>query len=265
MCSTVAFAAEAADDRPRASMMAAPRLATVGMKVDSIQASSFTSSAAFFPPTSAWKMSGYWVEEWLPQMVIFLTSSTGRPSFWASWVFARLWSRRVRALKRSFGMSGALLDAISALVLAGLPVTSTRTSSAATSFNALPWAVKMAPLALSRSPRSMPALRGMAPTSITQVGTVEDLLRIIADDDVLQVREGTVVEFHDDTLQGLQGRGDFQQTQLDGPITQQGAAGYAKQQAVADLAGGAGDRDLDGSLSAHRADLSFDGCFLPRA
>jgi hypothetical protein len=50
---------------------------------------------------------------------------------------------------------------------------------------ALPWAVKMAPLADSRSARSMPALRGMAPTSSTKltpsnarsasaVGTVPD-------------------------------------------------------------------------------------------
>ena len=49
-------------------------------------------------------------------------------------------------------------------VLAGLPVTRTRTSSAATSFRALPWAVKMAPFLVSRSERSIPALRGMAPT-----------------------------------------------------------------------------------------------------
>src|SRR6185312_15995272 len=38
--STAAFAAEAADDAPRASMIAAPRFATVGMKKLSIQASS---------------------------------------------------------------------------------------------------------------------------------------------------------------------------------------------------------------------------------
>ena len=48
-----ADAAEAADDAPRASMIAAPRLATVGMKVSFSQDSS-TCSAAIFPPTSAW-------------------------------------------------------------------------------------------------------------------------------------------------------------------------------------------------------------------
>ncbi|CFR64783.1 Uncharacterised protein [Mycobacterium tuberculosis] len=59
----VADAAEAADDAPRASMIAAPRLATVGMNSSSIQAWSLTTSAAFFPATSAWNRSGYWVAE----------------------------------------------------------------------------------------------------------------------------------------------------------------------------------------------------------
>jgi hypothetical protein len=51
--SIAAFAAEAAEEAPRASMMAAPRLATVGMKVSRSQVSS-TCSAAILPPTSAW-------------------------------------------------------------------------------------------------------------------------------------------------------------------------------------------------------------------
>ena len=70
MWSIAALAAEAADDAPRASMIAAPRFCTVGMKSSSIQAWSSTTSAAFLPSTSAWKMSGYWVAEWLPQIVI---------------------------------------------------------------------------------------------------------------------------------------------------------------------------------------------------
>ena len=44
---------------------------------------------------------------------------------------ARLWSRRIIAVKRSRGTSGACDIAISALVLAGLPTTSTLTSLAA--------------------------------------------------------------------------------------------------------------------------------------
>src|SRR5881396_704060 len=83
--SIVAEAADAADDAPRASMMAAPRLATVGMKVPASQSWSPTVSAAFLPDTSAWNRSGYWVAEWLPQIVIFRISVTGTPSLAASW------------------------------------------------------------------------------------------------------------------------------------------------------------------------------------
>src|SRR3954451_13179873 len=117
--SMVAEAADAADDEPRASMMAAPRLATVGMKVFSTQSWSSTTSAAMRPRTSAWKRSGYWVAEWLPQIVIFLISVTAASVFRASCEIARLWSSRVRAENRSCGMSGALVIAIRALVLAG--------------------------------------------------------------------------------------------------------------------------------------------------
>ena len=160
----MADAAEAAEEEPRASMIAAPRLATVGMKVFSTQSWSPTTSAALRPPISAWKTSGYCVAEWLPQIVICLISVTAAPVLAASCEIARLWSSRVSAENRSLGMSGALLIAISALVLAGLPVTPMRTSSAATEFSALPCAVKMAPFAESRSPRSMPGPRGRAPT-----------------------------------------------------------------------------------------------------
>ncbi len=83
----------------------------------------------------------------------------------ASWALARFWSSRVMAVNRSGAMLGALFMAMSALVLAGLPTTSTRMSGAALSDRALPWTVKMAPLASSRSLRSMPLLRGRAPTS----------------------------------------------------------------------------------------------------
>jgi hypothetical protein len=69
-------------------------------------------------------------------------------------------------VKLRAGRSGALLRAISALVLAGLPTTSTRTLRAATAFIALPCAEKICALASSRSLRSMPGPRGRAPTSI---------------------------------------------------------------------------------------------------
>ena len=68
---------------------AAPRLATVGMN-SSVSHASSTASAALLPATSAWKTSGYWVAEWLPQIVSLRISETDTPVFFASWVRARL-------------------------------------------------------------------------------------------------------------------------------------------------------------------------------
>jgi hypothetical protein len=78
---------------------------------------------------------------------------------------ARLWSRRIIALKRSRGTSGACDIAISAFVLAGLPTTRTCRSLAAWALSACPCGLKMPPLASSRSARSIPARAGRAPTS----------------------------------------------------------------------------------------------------
>ncbi len=69
------------------------------------------------------------------------------------------------AVKRSAGTPSALDIAISALVLAGLPTTSTFTSSAAEAAMACPCGLKIPPFASSRSARSIPLVRGRAPTS----------------------------------------------------------------------------------------------------
>ncbi len=72
------------------------------------------------------------------------------------------------ANQRSAGTSGAFERAIRQLVLHGLPTTSTRTSVAALAAMAWPWGPKMPPLTVSRSPRSIPALRGTEPTRRAQ-------------------------------------------------------------------------------------------------
>ena len=90
--SIAALAAEAALDAPRASMIAAPRFCTVGMNSFSIQSRSSTASAASAPLTLAWNTSGYWVAEWLPQIVMLVTSLIAAPVFCATWAMARLWS-----------------------------------------------------------------------------------------------------------------------------------------------------------------------------
>src|SRR5699024_5256241 len=82
------------------------------------------------------------------------------------------------------------------------------------------------------------------------VDAVEDLLRVVADLDTGEGREGAVVELHDDALEGLQRGGDLQEAQLDGGVgPEQGAAGDAEEKAVADLTGRTGDGDLDGSVA----------------
>src|SRR6201995_3513802 len=265
--STVADAAEAAEELPRASMIAAPRLATVGMESSAIHFSSLTTSAAFLPSISAWKISGYWVAEWLPQMATFLMSVTLAPVFLASCEMARLWSSRVSAENRSLGMSGALFSAISALVLAGLPVTPMRTSSAATEFSALPCAVKIAPFASSRSPRSMPGPRGRAPTSNARFTPSKILFGsapICTPDSSGNAQSSSSITTPSSALRagsisssrssiGRAGprsgpaarrKSRLARDRAGGP--QPRAAGQAKQQAVADLAGGTGDGNLQG-------------------
>ena len=237
-------------------MISAPRLATRGMNSSAIQASSSTASQALSPSTLALTRSGYWVVEWLPQTVMLVTAVTGWPSLLASWAIARLWSRRVIAVKRSRGTSGAFDIAIRQLVLAGLPTTSTLTSSAAPAAIASPCGLKMPPLASSRSERSMPGPRGRAPTSRPTLQPSKACLGIVVDVDLAQQREGAVVQLHRGALGRLDGVGDLQQAQLDrGVGAEHLAAGDPEQKRVADLAGGAGDGDLDGV--AHGIGISW--------
>src|SRR3954452_17057174 len=161
--SIAAFAADAAEDAPRASMISAPPLPTRGMSSFSYQSMSPLSTARS-PFTFALNRSGNIVGEWLPHTTRSWMSPTPTSSFWASCATARFSSRRVMAVNRSLGMSGASLIAMSAFVFAGLPTTRIFTSSAAWALSDSPWGLKIAPLASSRSARSMPFERGRAPT-----------------------------------------------------------------------------------------------------
>src|ERR1700742_3870585 len=82
--SMAALAAEAADDRPRASMIAAPRLPTVGMNVLRVHSASVMSLVRFSPSAVAKRKSGYMVGEWLPHTASFSMDATGLPDFAAS-------------------------------------------------------------------------------------------------------------------------------------------------------------------------------------
>src|SRR5215831_1071523 len=125
MWSIAAFAALAAEESPRASMIAAPRFWTIGMKLFSSQGWSLIIGQIFLPPHSAWNTSGYCVAEWLPQMVILRTDESGLPIFCAMWLTARLWSRRIIAVNCVGFRPGAFFIAMRQLVFAGLPTTST--------------------------------------------------------------------------------------------------------------------------------------------
>ena len=260
----VADAAEAAEEAPRASMIAAPRLATVGMKSFSIQFWSLTTSAAFLPPISAWKMSGYWVAEWLPQIVIFLMSVTAAPVFLASCEIARLWSRRVSAENRSLrdvGGVGHRDQRVGVGRVAGHAdadvVGGDRVERLA--LRGEDRAVGLQQVAALHARAARPRADQQR-----QVHAVEDLVRVRADLDARQQRERAVVEFHHDTLERLERGLDLEQTQLDRAVgPQQRAAGQAEQQAVADLAGSAGDGDLQrtcahfGLLLWRKSDVTF--------
>jgi hypothetical protein len=175
--SMAADAAEAADDEPRASMMAAPRFCTVVMKSPRSQAASVMTSVAGLPPISALAKSGYWVAEWLPQIATREMSRMSTPALRASCALARFSSSRVMANQRSAGTPGALDRAIRQFVLQGFPTTRMRTSEAALAAMASPCGLKIPPFTLSRSPRSMPALRGTEPTRRAQFVPSKAVLR----------------------------------------------------------------------------------------
>ena len=199
------------------------------------------------PPILACAKSGNWVAEWLPQIAMLVTSATGAPAFLASCDFARFSSSRVIANQRSAGTSGALLRAMRQLVLHGLPTTRTRTSAAARAAIALPWGPKMPPLTESRSPRSMPCLRGTEPTSSAQEVPSNASSGVGGGDDVGQEREGAVVELHDDALEGLHRGLDLEQAEDDRLVgAEHRPAADPEEERVADLAGGAGHGDVEG-------------------
>ena len=198
---------------------------------------------------------------------MLVISATAAPVFCASCATARLWSRRVIAVKRSRGTPSALLIAISAFVLAGLPTTSTLTSSAAPAAIASPCGLKIAPLASSRSARSMPFVRGRAPTSMRDVRAVERLPGVVVDVDPGEQRERAVEQLQRRALGGLDRLRDLEQVEVHGPVgAEQLAGGDPEQQRVADLAGGAGDRDLHGLAHAFISSITASAnCDVPTA
>jgi hypothetical protein len=95
MWSIAALAAEAALDRPRASMIAAPRLPTCGMNVLAFQSASLIQSlsdAAADRGEAVVRVHGR--ASGCPTPPCFSMSATATPALLASCDSARLWSRR---------------------------------------------------------------------------------------------------------------------------------------------------------------------------
>eukprot|EP00516_Mucochytrium_quahogii_P004462 CAMPEP_0203755786 /NCGR_PEP_ID=MMETSP0098-20131031/9169_1 /ASSEMBLY_ACC=CAM_ASM_000208 /TAXON_ID=96639 /ORGANISM=" , Strain NY0313808BC1" /LENGTH=151 /DNA_ID=CAMNT_0050647381 /DNA_START=52 /DNA_END=503 /DNA_ORIENTATION=- len=151
----MAFAADMALDSFLALITAAPRCCTVFTKSFLTQLSSLMASRALtsFPPmlTTALLRSGYWVEEWFPQITQLRTALFGTPRRAATCACALFWSSLVRAVKFWGGMEGAYFLQMKALVFAGFPTTTTLMFFLATLSIACPWDLKIFTLAASRS------------------------------------------------------------------------------------------------------------------
>jgi hypothetical protein len=89
----------------------------------------------------------------------------------------------------------------------------------------------------------------------SNVAVLERDPRVVGRDDLVERRERAVVELHDHALQRAERRRDFQQVQVDRLIGAEHLAGRDTEgEGITDLAGGAGDRNVDGTL--HKPRLS---------
>ena len=110
--SITAFAAEAADEAPRASITAAPRFWIVSTNLPLSHPWSVMTSNTGKPAMRALRASGYCVVEWFPHTARLEIAPTGTFAFFASWVRPRFSSSRVMANQRSAGISGAFMRAM---------------------------------------------------------------------------------------------------------------------------------------------------------
>jgi hypothetical protein len=80
-----------------------------------------------------------------------------------------------------------------------------------------------------------------------QVGVAERYLRPIAGHDIVEERERSVLQLHDDARESLGRLGDFEKLQDNGLIrSEEISRRETEDEGVADVAGGASDGDADG-------------------
>src|SRR6185437_5326801 len=81
------------------------------------------------------------------------------------------------------------------------------------------------------------------------MAVAESDLRVVAGHDLVEQREGAIGQLHDDAVQCLQSRGDLEQVQVHRLVRpEELSGGDTEGEGIADLAGGAGDRDVQGWL-----------------
>ena len=187
-------------------------------------------------------------------------SVTAAPVLAASCEIARLWSRRVSAEKRSGRDVGGVVERDQGVGVGGVAGDADADVVGSDLVERLALGGEDRAVGRQQVAALHAGAAGTGADEQGEVDAVEDLLRVGTDLDAGEVRERAVVELHDDALEGLQRGLDLEQAELDGTVAGDGAAGDAEEQAVADLAGGAGDGDLQRRV-AHG--YSFDGWLGP--
>ncbi len=142
-----------------------------------------TRSRAGWPSTLAWKMSGYWVAEWLPQMDRLVTDVTrdarlGRHLGDGPVVVEAGHGGELPGGTRPLGPCPALWAAIKQLVLAGLPTTSTRDVAVGAGGQSLALDAEDGPVGFQEVPAFHALAPGPRPDQHGDLGVAEGLIRV---------------------------------------------------------------------------------------
>jgi len=101
---------------------------------------------------------------------------------------------------------------------------------------------------------------GLGTNEEVVINFFEGYLEVTGDDDVVEKREGTIVELRLDTLEGVLSVGEIEQVEDDSLVgSEEGTTGDSEQDRVGDLASGARNKDAfglvvkRGLVSSHRS------------
>ena len=256
MWSTAALAADAADEAPRASMIAAPRLATVGMNVRVDPLVVADRLVGVLPADLGVEQVGVLRRRVVAPDRHLLHVGDRRAELLGDLADRPVVVEAGHRREADRGRGPLALDwAIRALVLAGLPTTSTLTSRAGAARQRLALRLEDAAVGRQQVGALHPLLARHRPDEQGDVDVAERHVGVVGAHDVGEQREGAVVELHPHALERAERRRDLEQLQGDrGVRAEHRTRGDAEQQAVADLAGGPGDGDTDRGAGCHGAE-----------